>query len=86
MATINNSDGLQALADNETGLFVWIGTGMDAETFCPGVCLNILIDQLRTEGLHEQADGITLSAAEQLVNALDTSQTERFLKPFAKIN
>ena len=53
-------------SDNDSGLFVWIATEDDALPFCPGPCINALLDHLRDQGLHEQADALQLSITEQL--------------------
>ena len=53
--------------DNETGMFIWIMAGDDFVPFCPGECIGRLIKDLRADGLHQQADELTASIAQQMV-------------------
>ena len=51
---------------NESGMFVWIMAGDSPEPFCPGDCVNSLLDQLRAEGLQQQADELARSIGQQI--------------------
>lgn len=52
--------------DNETGMFIWIMVGDSLEPFCPGECIGKLISDLRADGLHDVADDLTASIAQQM--------------------
>ena len=53
--------------DNESGLFIWI-LPEDPVPFCPGQCVNKILDAMRDAGLDTQANDLEASIAQQLAD------------------
>ena len=51
--------------DNESGLFIWVLPN-DPVPFCPGECVNGLLDAMKQAGLTKQAEELETSIAQQL--------------------
>ena len=51
--------------DNDSGLFIWI-LPEDPMPFCPGNCVNGVLNAMRGAGLEAQADELEASIAQQL--------------------
>lgn len=69
MATPDNDGAVCAACgktDNDTGLFVWILSGDVLEPYCPGPCMDGLLEALRTAGLHQAAQELQESVARQV--------------------
>lgn len=52
--------------DNDIGMFVWVTSEDVTEPFCPGECLNVLLNMMRDHGQHKEADELAQSTAEQI--------------------
>lgn len=69
MATPNDDAGVCAACgktDNDVGLFIWILSGDVLEPYCPGPCIDGLLEALRDAGLHQAAQELQESIAHQI--------------------